>query len=325
MAPTQPAPVPTYPNTSQLYDPLVNDRPKPDWQQAIYSNLATQQLMPEQQAVQSFAPPQQPQYAPPAVAPSPQATYAAIADATNAPMGDIVVDGYGAQSGGSAKKMALILLIILLLLGFIGGIGALMYKMGYSKGAGSMSVVSTTEEEQQGMSDFEEEAPTDEAPELDFDLLSPQYTDELVSGEVGEQLIASDGLVLMVHNVTRNYQAEDRSATSGEGERIKVDILVGNADETNSKTITSSMFEVITADGEPIAPLSNSSTDETSLDLSSGKQAEISLQYLIPEGTGDIALSRAQGYRVDGVIYTTILQVLLVAEDSANDVETYVQ
>lgn len=349
--------VPAYPNTSQLYDPLADNRPKPDWQQAIYNNLAVQQQAPPPAdfagpVAGSMAPAQQFQM--PSISPSydavpppqtsaaipaaplqpnpyvtqaapPHATYAAIADTANAPIGDIVLDDSVGDTNHSAKKVILFIVIALAILLVGGGVGMGAYMLGRKSGLTERSAQSNNSGVQNNTDgderlDDEEDPGQDYPAALEFSLRQASYVEEAITGVVGEQLESSDGFVLLVDKVHRDYTSSGSSGSFG-SELIRVDILVGNADETKSSTVKTANFAVADESGDLISAEESQDLYEDSpmsITLSPGMKAKFTIFFKIPIGTANLALVRSQQYRVSGEILTMSAIVILFEGGAAS-------
>lgn len=344
--------IPQYPNTSQIYDPLEGARPKPAWQQAIYDNLSNQYQAPAQPQpvntppvgvydnttqpapvaqpqsyatappVEQFAAPpvQQPVATAAPPQPSPHATYASIADSTSAPLGNIpLTDDYNMESHsqGGTKKTIIMIVGGILAIGILVGGGIAVYQMGYKQGSevgGQQGDSGQTDEQPRGGSDAEDEVTV---PELNFTLHSPTYAEEYIEGAMGEQLDASDGLVVNLYNVDMDYVPEAGGQAALGGAYVKVDFVLGNADSNGAKTINTSMFQLVDELGELVAPLDPSEDGLGSLgsvSLNPGMKSRLSAVYDVSHmsSADNVQIVRSQDYRSSGQIRTVAMSIYLV-------------
>ncbi len=306
---SQQVPQTQYP--AQTDDPLVATDTRPDWQQQIYSELnqgATDQLpyAPSQQAVAPTSSVEQLPIAPYAPAqtlePSPhfQISYES---ATGEPVSN--------PQSSVAKKALIITLGILIPLAVLGGASFAGYsigkKAGYALGVKDAQK-SLADQSDANNQDTNQDANANDETALNFELAQPEYRDEVASGMVGEQLQLSDGMVVLVKSVEQNFQPTNGSYQQDSGKRlIKVNLLVGNADSTQPKTITNQTFglrepsgAIITADTE----VGEYEGQISTLPVSPGGKVRMSVVFSVGAGATPLVLVREQTYnlRSQGVV-----------------------
>lgn len=206
-------------------------------------------------------------------------------------------------SGGSGKSKMIVMVLIGLVL--VLGAAAAGYFIGYSAGKSAGKQAADAEYQQQLAAQQQEEASAaDSTPEdLDLgDLKDPEtYTDESLDGSLGEVVRGSDGFVMRVNNIERNFTADDPSFTADPAkELIKVNFQVGNSKKTQKMDFTADRFSLLDSTGASIVP-ANIADYENKLGtttLDPGTQADVSLVFEVTKDDTPLQLVRSQQYRV---------------------------
>lgn len=205
-----------------------------------------------------------------------------------------------ATSRNPAFKIILILIVLIL----IAATGALGFNMGYQKGvADTKNTAPKPTPTTSTAEDLNEEPQDHEEPELVFELSKPDFAEEILEGKLGEQLDASDGLIVNVYKIDTTYMPESGGEEAVEGSFIKVDLLLGNADEARSKTIKKNSFTLVDESEELLEPLDDLSDGlgtPGSVTLSPGMKSRMSIVYAISSESSWYQLIRSQAYQVGG-------------------------
>ncbi len=148
--------------------------------------------------------------------------------------------------------------------------------------------------------------------------MEPEYKDESIEGLVAEQVQASDGLVVYVKNVEREFQPTSTSYQLDSGsELVKVNILVGNAATSQSKEIKNENFTVELTDGTIIAAATDLGTYDGqigSVSLTPGGKARFSVIFEVPKGAESLKLIRRQPYILKDSGQTINMQMTISLE-----------
>ncbi len=213
------------------------------------------------------------------------------------PMAD---PGVPAQGGGK-KKPLMILLSAILGIGLIGGAGFAGYTMG--KEAGKQEAAAEFQQQQA----TEQEAATSQDQTQDVQLELGELTElnpkeESLKGTIGEQIDASDGFVLYVTNIERNFATNDTSYQLDDGkELVKVNFLMGNTTKDRPKDIKSADLYLEEKDGTKITPESRLSDYEGNFDtvtIEPGNQASGSIVFAVKKDAAPLVFVREQRYRI---------------------------
>ena len=144
----------------------------------------------------------------------------------------------------------------------------------------------------------------DTAQELDLnDIKDPNYIDETVKGEVGEQVEASDGLVIKVTNIERNFKTDDTNyKLDPTKELVKVNFLIGNITKDKPKDISNFNFRLENSVEAKLVPENISEyTDKfDAVKLDPGAQSKASIVYLVNKDEKPLKFIREQRYRING-------------------------
>lgn len=315
-------------------DPLTSHDVRPDWQRQIYAEVSgaaqPAQLQPQPQILPQV--PVQSAVAPAYVQPRPiQPTYIQ-------PQTDLIQSSpehfqisYDQTTGepvptpkvSTAKKAIVITTSVVLVLSLLGGVAFAAYAMGkntgYARGVEdtkkSFASQSRDTDDTQNTNDRDTE---NDNELLNFEIAQPVYKEEAVSGIVGEQLQLSDGMVLYVKDVERNFQPSDASYSSMPGEElIKVNLLVGNADATQSKVISNDTFGLRDTAGTMIlarTDIGNYEGQIDKLEVSSGGKIRMSLVFSVEAGATPLTLVRQQAYNLRSLGQTVNMKIEVIFE-----------
>ncbi len=135
------------------------------------------------------------------------------------------------------------------------------------------------------------------------DLKEPEYKDETVEGAIGKQVSTSDGLVLKVTNIERNFQFKDENFKLAEGkELVKVNFLIGNITKEKAKDILSSSFKLENAAKAQLLPsnVQNYTDKFDSKKLDPGAQSKGSIVYEVVKDEKPLNFVREQRYLISG-------------------------
>lgn len=203
------------------------------------------------------------------------------------------------DSDKSPMKMIIAIVAALALAGlaFFGG-----YMMGKSAGF-SEGQRSEQAKFQEQVKKEAETKKAEESKKLDLgELIEPQYKDETIDGEIGQQVASSDGFVMMVKNVERNYKTTDPNfKTDPANELIKVNFIMGNSDKNKPKDISPASFRLENSAAAQLMPESTIASYEGKFDtvkLQPGDQLEKSIVYLVKKDEKNLKFLRSQIYRV---------------------------
>lgn len=326
------------PSSQQQYaqqpDPLMPAEVRPDWQQQIYAELAGNVPVGTSQPIaggqiSNPAPQYQPQVAQVSYPTNPVPVYQPTAPVQPTPehfqisYDQTTGEPVPAPQTSTAKKVIIITTGIVLVLSLLGGVGFAAYTMGKNAGyAGGVedtkkSFASQSKDTDNTQNTNDKDAENDNEL-LNFEMAQPVYKEEAVSGIVGEQLQLSDGMVLYVKDVERNFQPSDASYSSMPGEElIKVNLLVGNADATQSKVISNDMFGLRDLSGSLVLPRTNIGNYEGQIDkleVSSGGKIRMSLVFSVESGATPLTLVRQQAYNLRSLGQTVNMKIEVIFE-----------
>lgn len=225
----------------------------------------------------------------------------------------------GEPVSGSGSTLTRKLLLGGILITLICAIGGSIYaaytfgnNAGYKKGQAAESARLQAQAEQQANNNNQTDTTSD--AELSFDLIEPTYKDEVVTGIVGEQLVSSDGFVLLVNDIERDFFVQ---GTLKEGyEFIKVNFLLGNASSTAAMKIANGNFKLKNAVGALI-DYDQTATDYEgmvdTLNLSPGSKAQMSVVFQVEAGSDSLQFIREQAYtsKATNQLVTSSIEVAL--------------
>lgn len=135
------------------------------------------------------------------------------------------------------------------------------------------------------------------------DLKDPEYKDETVEGNIGKQVSTSDGLVLKVTNIERNFQHKDENFKLAEGkELVKVNFLIGNITKEKAKDVASSSFKLENAAKAQLLQSNVQGYGDKfdSKKLDPGAQSKGSIVYEVNKDEKPLSLVREQRYLISG-------------------------
>lgn len=180
------------------------------------------------------------------------------------------------------------------------------YASGKSKGrAESDAVWQKKEAERQKAEDEKnKDDSADVAEELKLgDLQDPEYIDETIEGEIGDQTMASDGLVLKVTNIERNFKTDDTNyKLDPSKELVKVNFIIGNVTKDKPKDINSFGFRLENSTNAKLVPENITSYPDKfdTVKLDPGAQTKGSIVYLVNKDEVPLKFVREQVYRIAG-------------------------
>lgn len=207
--------------------------------------------------------------------------------------------------GGAVKKILIATAIILVVAGIAGGAYFLGYSSGKSKGrnlADAEYQRKQAEAQQQADTDTTDEPKEDSVAELDLgDLKEPKYVDETIEGETGKQLDSSDGFVLKVVNIERNFKTDDANyKLDSSKELVKVNFLIGNRAKDKAKDIGNFNFRLENSVNAQLTPENIAQyTDKfDTVKLEPGGQSKGSIVYAVNKDEKPLKFVREQRYRI---------------------------
>lgn len=209
-------------------------------------------------------------------------------------------------TGGKGKTIALIAIGSILVLAITVGAFFVGNVTGKSAGRKAADAEYQKAEADRQRQEAESEAEQDEEEaqlDLGTELVEPKYVDENVEGDIGKQLTASDGLVLKVVNIERNFKTDDPNyKLDPTKELVKVNFLMGNIANDKPKDITSFAFHLLDSSNARLTPQSIASyTDKfDTIKLDQGAQAKGSIVYLVNKDEVPLKFVREQRYRFAG-------------------------
>lgn len=209
------------------------------------------------------------------------------------------------QKRGGLKNALIILGIIL----GIGLVAAASFYVGYTMGTSNGRKLADADyqkqqAEAQRLAAEEDEDTEDSTQELDLGkLIEPKYVDETIDSEVGKQEQASDGFVLKVVNIERNFKADDPNyKLDTSKELIKINFLMGNVDKSKAKDISSFNFRLENSAKALLTPENIAAYDGKfdTVKLDPGGQAKGSIVYAVNKDEKPLNFTREQRYRISG-------------------------
>ncbi|MCB9822089.1 hypothetical protein H6801_01835 [Candidatus Nomurabacteria bacterium] len=202
------------------------------------------------------------------------------------------------------------------------------YSAGYNKGAKTTKAVSknTSDTNLQNITpeaDSENDS-SEEGATLDLTLKKSVYKDESLAGVVGEQIINTDGFIIMVTSVEGNF--DDPDFVSTKNKLVKVNLLIGNIDENRSKSIEQNNFQLTNESGTPVGRI-NEDIDidggvKSAIPLSPGASAKLSVLYEVPKNQQKLFLLRSQEYLLAGKIVTVKVSVDISDSDNSSTLQS---
>lgn len=210
-----------------------------------------------------------------------------------------------AANNGTVLKKILVGLGAVILIAVLAGGG---YFVGFAAGKSKGRVEADAEYQRRQAQAQQEAAENEEAEENTAelqlgDLKDPKYVDETVEGEVGEQLSASDGFVLKVVNVERNFQSTDTNyRLDSSKELIKVNFLIGNIAKDKAKDIGNFNFRLEDSANAQLVPenIAEYADKFDTVKLEPGGQAKGSIIYAVNKDEKPLKFVREQRYRISG-------------------------
>ena len=206
----------------------------------------------------------------------------------------------------SPKSVLRKLLIAMVLIGVLSGSSFGAYTIGYRRGTSNKVATVQTETISNDQQDAQNEKSLADKevvePELNFQLVKPDYKDGITDGTIGKQVVSSDGLVVNVYRVDDTYKPELAQDAVDTSKYIKVDLLLGNADDLRPKTILKSTFNLVDESGQAVEPLDTEADGlnaAQSVTLSPGTKARMSLVFPTQEGQS-FRVEWSQVYQVSG-------------------------
>lgn len=234
-------------------------------------------------------------------------------------------DDIGQSALPSKKSPLLMVVITLVVLIAVAGAGFGGYTFGYNKGVAEKAATTAAQNSTKSDEDKKDtsQQPTEPTePELSFELSISDYKEETLMGSVGEQLQASDGLVVNAYRIDTEYIPESAESESASGSFVKVDLLLGNADDSRPKTIKTSDFKLLDEFDEFHEALDASSDGlgaTGSVTLSPGMKSRISIVYSVASQGWSYQLVRSQPYQVGGQNRTVAMSIDLTSTTTASE------
>ncbi len=250
----------------------------------------------------------------------PSSITAPVLEAPVANAGPVVlpsnIDGYSqpladgtepSGKSGTAKKVLLGLLAVVILLGLAGGGYFVGFTAGKSKGRTEADAEYQAKQAQAQQEEAQKDETTDEtdsanSAELTLgDLKDPKYIDETIEGETGKQLSSSDGFVLKVVNIERNFKSTDANyKLDSSKELVKVNFLIGNVTKDKPKDISSFNFRLENSVNAQLTPENIAQyTDKfDTVKLEPGGQSKGSIVYAVNKDEKPLKFVREQRYRI---------------------------
>ena len=236
------------------------------------------------------------------------------------------------NSAKSSKNLLRTTVMVLVTLVTLAGTALGAYTMGYKKGviqtAATAESGSNTSSQQDKPDETSQKDTESTEPELSFELIKPDYKEGVTDGVLGEQLIASDGLVVNAYKIDSDYQPESTQGAANADSFLKVDLLIGNADSTRPKTITKSAFTVVDDTGETIESLDSESDglDTTgTVTLSPGMKARMSLVFPVASKDSSWSLTWTQVYQVSGTQREVGVVIALSSESQQSTAQSQLE
>lgn len=217
-------------------------------------------------------------------------------------MGQPMMDSPAPVQGGGKNKVVMIAGGAVLALILLGGSAYAGYTMG--KSAGRQEAAAEFQAQQAAL---QEEQTTDTVEDVllegldQLEPLSPKEED--LTGVIGEQINASDGFILYVTNIERNFQVDDPSYELDEGkELVKVNFVLGNVTEDRPKDIQSASLYLLEGENAtkiiPESRLSDYEGNFDTLKIEPGSQATGSIVFAVSKNAEPLVFVREQEYRI---------------------------
>lgn len=239
--------------------------------------------------------------------PMDQSPMATVGNSFNEPPQNIQPDLLPPQEPPTDGKKVVIIAVISVVACLV--VGAAMFFVGVASGTtkgrtAADKMWQQKEAERQKKEDGDKDDSADVAEELDLgDLIDPQYLDETIEGEVGDQKASSDGFVLKVTNVERNFKTDDPNyKLDPSKELVKVNFIFGNTTKDKPKDVSNFGFRLEDSTSAKLTP-ENIAEYEDKFDtvkLDSGAQSKGSIVYLINKDEKPLKFVREQVYRISG-------------------------
>lgn len=221
------------------------------------------------------------------------------------------------SGSGKAKLIMFIVLGVVLLLAAAGG----GYALGYTSGKSAGKAASDAQYQAQQAKLQEEQAAEDESKKPDeLDLgkqVDPDYSkDESIEGTLGDTLVATDGFVIRVNNIERNFTTKDPDfKADATKELVKVNFQMGNATKSKTMDINNTPFKLIDSTGSEVIPVTiaeyEGKFDVTKLDP--GSQSNASLIFSVSKDDKPLSFVRKQPYRISNenreVTFKTTIEI----------------
>lgn len=269
------------------------DQPPQFVDQPVSSGSIPQEVLAEPPVFQEALPPQPPQFI------DPMAGYQQPMDPDpmlSQPMAD---PSMPAPSGG--KKPLLIIIGAVVALALLGGVGFAGYTMG--KQQGRKQTLAEFQQQQVENDDTVDDTTSDEDAMLTLgELADLKPEEEEQTGEIKQQMTASDGFVVKVTDVERNFtpDVEDYELDKDK-ELIKVNFVMGNQTKDRAKDIASDDLRLEESDGTKITPESRLSSYPgkfTTIKLEPGVQEKASIVFAVKKDSAPLSFVREQPYRL---------------------------
>lgn len=206
--------------------------------------------------------------------------------------------------GGKGKTVLAIVGAVIVVVGLCTGAFFVGNTMGKSQG--KQLADAEYQKKEADKQRQEAEAQTEESDatlDLGTELIEPQYIDENIEGDIGKQLTASDGLVLKVVNIERNFKTDDPNyKLDSSKELVKVNFLLGNIAKDKVKDIDPGKFYIENSSSARLTAESIASyTDKfDTIKLDIGTQEKGSIVYLVNKDEAPLKFIREQRYRFSG-------------------------
>lgn len=229
-----------------------------------------------------------------------------LPDSLNEPTQQVGGSPSPAPKNGAAKKVLMIVLGVIVLLGLVGAGYFVGFSTGKSKGRTEADAAYQAKEakaqQQNAETDKSDDADSDNKAELKLgDLKEPKYVDETIEGETGKQLSSSDGFVLKVVNIERNYKSTDANyKLDASKELVKVNFLIGNVTKDKPKDISSFNFRLENSVNAQLTPenIADYTDKFDTVKLEPGGQSKGSIVYAVNKDEKPLKFVREQRYRI---------------------------
>lgn len=312
---------------------------RPDWQKQILNDVGQSQL-----PISTFSSIDQSQYAQPQ--PYQEQTYTPSSPYNNGyssgpitsqqwerpvdpyqyqtygePGGDTIIElGDSSTSSGGRGGLLRMVVIGVVAIAILSGTAFAAYTYGRSNGykQGSNDVRKEEARKRAAETENNEQSSTEEdEAALDFSLVTPEYVDETVEGAVGEQIQSKDGLVVYVKSIDRNFQPTSSSyQPEDDTELVKVNVLVGNAADAQSKTVKNTNFTLQDSAGGMIQPADVGTYEGQvgTLTLTPGNKARFSIVFAVPKNAQGLVFVRKQPYTLKNTGQSINMELRIVLD-----------